>query len=353
MSGSGDEVIIGALSRLTLNASRPLTNLDSFINTVTPVVPARIFVDETSSRNGLPYFTLGDLCEFFMMGSAYGVGVPFLLDGEYPTTQYYHPTLSGMQLYMDSSKADESPIENSTNGDSSSSANFFQHAWPGTRAFEFIDGEAPFRREPLSEKIAELSYRVPELTNYRSCDLSPASWICIAWYPSYRIGMGPTLKDLQTAFLSIHPLSTQRGSIAKPNMSDSPTVRLPVIGLASYKLAGSLISPITPQECAQEIELFQAASNWLNHLQFRLRDFTFFEKKRIAKPNMSDSPTVRLPVIGLASYKLAGSLISPITPQECAQEIELFQAASNWLNHLQFRLRDFTFFEKKRYSSSG
>ncbi|GKA73094.1 hypothetical protein Tco_0779310 [Tanacetum coccineum] len=38
----GDEVN-GAL---TLNTSRPLTNIDSFINTVAPVVPARIFVDE-------------------------------------------------------------------------------------------------------------------------------------------------------------------------------------------------------------------------------------------------------------------------------------------------------------------
>ncbi|GKF02985.1 hypothetical protein Tco_0029908, partial [Tanacetum coccineum] len=41
----GDEVN-GALSKLMLNASRPLTNIDSFINTMAPVVPARIFVDE-------------------------------------------------------------------------------------------------------------------------------------------------------------------------------------------------------------------------------------------------------------------------------------------------------------------
>ncbi|GKD09170.1 hypothetical protein Tco_1188855, partial [Tanacetum coccineum] len=58
----------------------------------------------------------------------------------------------------------------------------------------------------------------------------------------------------------------------------------------------------------------------------------------MAKPNMSDSPTVSLPVIGLASDKLEGSLISPITPQEHAQKIDLFQAASNWFNHFQARL---------------
>ena len=78
-------------------------------------------------------------------------------------------------------------------------------------------------------------------------------------------------------------------------------------------------------------------------------NFVYYVYAGMAKPNMSDSPTVRLPVIGLASYKLEGSLISPITPQERAQENELFQAASNWLNHLRFRLRDFTFFKKNRY----
>ncbi|GKA28630.1 protein hunchback [Tanacetum coccineum] len=286
------DVVNGAL---TLNTSRLLTNIDSFINTVAPVVPARIFVDETSPRNGLPYFSLGDLCELFIARSANGVGVPFLLNGEYPTTQFYSPTLSGMQLYVDSSRADKRPvieyevlkhlvcwkaIRSSSNGSSSSSANLFQHRWPGTLAFEFMDRGLPFLRKPVSEKIAELSSKFPELTNYRSCDLSPSSWICIAWYPIYRVPMGPTLRQVETAFLSIHPLSTQRESMAKANMTDSPTVRLPVIGLASFKLEGSLISPITPQERAQEIDLFQAASNWLDHLQARLPDFTFFENRR-------------------------------------------------------------------------
>nr|GEV86732.1 hypothetical protein [Tanacetum cinerariifolium] len=167
----------------------------------------------------------------------------------------------------------------SSNGSSSSSANLFQHRWPGTLAFEFMDSGLPFSRKPVSEKIAELSSKFPELTNYRSCDLSPSSWICIAWYPIYRVPMGPTLRQVKTAFLSIHPLSTQRESMAKANMTDSPTVRLPVIGLASFKLEGSLISPITPQEHAQEIHLFQAASNWLDNLQARLQDFTFFENR--------------------------------------------------------------------------
>lgn len=51
-----------------------------------------------------PYYCIGDLWETFQEWSAYGVGVPFLLHGVHPTTQYYVPYLSGMQLYVDPKK---------------------------------------------------------------------------------------------------------------------------------------------------------------------------------------------------------------------------------------------------------
>lgn len=50
------------------------------------------------------YFSIGDLWESFQEWSAYGAGVPFLLNGTYPTTQYYVPFLSGMQIYVDPNK---------------------------------------------------------------------------------------------------------------------------------------------------------------------------------------------------------------------------------------------------------
>ncbi|GJT09400.1 ribonuclease H-like domain-containing protein [Tanacetum coccineum] len=80
------------------------------------------------------------------------------------------------------------------------------------------------------------------------------------------------IADVLTKALNIeqHKSLCVKHGMAKPNMSDSPTVSLPVIGLASDKLEGSLISPITPQEHAQKIDLFQAASNWFNHFQARL-----------------------------------------------------------------------------------
>ena len=52
----------------------------------------------------LPYFLLSDLWESFKEWSAYGAGVPLLLNDTESVVQYYVPYLSGMQLYVDRSK---------------------------------------------------------------------------------------------------------------------------------------------------------------------------------------------------------------------------------------------------------
>lgn len=49
-------------------------------------------------------FVLGDLWESFKEWSAYGAGVPLLLNGSVSVVQYYVPYLSGIQLYIDPSK---------------------------------------------------------------------------------------------------------------------------------------------------------------------------------------------------------------------------------------------------------
>lgn len=50
-----------------------------------------------------PYFALADLWESFKEWSAYGAGVPLLLNGSDSVVQYYVPYLSGIQLYTESS----------------------------------------------------------------------------------------------------------------------------------------------------------------------------------------------------------------------------------------------------------
>lgn len=52
-----------------------------------------------------PYFTLGDLWDSFKEWSAYGTGVPLVLDGSNGVIQYYVPYLSGIQLYGETARS--------------------------------------------------------------------------------------------------------------------------------------------------------------------------------------------------------------------------------------------------------
>lgn len=51
-----------------------------------------------------PYFVLGDLWESFKEWSAYGAGVPLILNDSDSVVQYYAPYLSGIQIYGNSMK---------------------------------------------------------------------------------------------------------------------------------------------------------------------------------------------------------------------------------------------------------
>lgn len=51
-----------------------------------------------------PYFVLGDLWESFKEWSAYGAGVPLILNDSDSVVQYYVPFLSAIQIYGDPSK---------------------------------------------------------------------------------------------------------------------------------------------------------------------------------------------------------------------------------------------------------
>lgn len=51
-----------------------------------------------------PYFVLGDLWESFREWSAYGAGVPLVLNDNDSVVQYYVPYLSGIQIYAETMK---------------------------------------------------------------------------------------------------------------------------------------------------------------------------------------------------------------------------------------------------------
>ncbi|CAA2963871.1 Hypothetical predicted protein [Olea europaea subsp. europaea] len=217
-----------------------------------------------------PFYYLEDLCESLTMRSLYGAGVPFLLNGQDLVTQYYVPYLSGIQLYVDPSKPLldlRKPGEEKAEISSS----------PGLLVLDYMEREKPWLRKPLSEQLEALASRL-NLKQCRSCDLLPTSWISIAWYPIYRIPVGPVLGDLEASFLTFHSLSTQAANASKDRgiVDSSSKISLPVFGLASFKLRGSILSPHEPLECKQEWSLWQAAESWLQHLRVALPDFQFY-----------------------------------------------------------------------------
>jgi hypothetical protein len=81
------------------------TNLECFIASTAVRVPAhRLPRTSSSSRErgaagAPPYYELADLWEAFAEWSAYGAGVPLLLNGTDGVVQYYVPFLSAIQLF--------------------------------------------------------------------------------------------------------------------------------------------------------------------------------------------------------------------------------------------------------------
>lgn len=346
-SGS-DEASKPAASPALVPAKDFCSNLDRFLEATTPSVPAQ-YLSKTRMRGWRtcdvefqPYFMLGDLWEAFKEWSAYGAGVPLVLNGSDCVVQYYVPYLSGIQIYGDSARpvtktrrpGEESDSDycRDSSSDGSSDCELeggLKHSWEhrnripasdtvlrfdrlsltekhvasqescssedgevcnsqGHLLFEFLERDPPYSREPLADKIADLSGRFPELKTLRSCDLSSTSWMSVAWYPIYRIPTGPTLRDLDACFLTFHSLSTPRSGagnvqgpiVTYPNGTDGvPNISIPVFGLASYKFKSSMWTLNGGLERQLANSLLQAADNWLRLLRVDHPDYQFFASR--------------------------------------------------------------------------
>ncbi|XP_075522289.1 uncharacterized protein LOC142555348 [Primulina tabacum] len=324
-----------------------LCNLERFLQSVTPSVPGQSLSKmagrswRTTDSEFQPFFFLSDLWESFKEWSAYGAGVPLILNDSDCVVQYYVPYLSGIQLYGDLSKStkksrrpgEESDCEyfrdSSSDGSSDSehdrgclscakephNYHFQIHDSPhnvellslgaqdmafqegfssdegesgssqGCLLFEYLERDPPYCREPLANKILDLTHRFPELKTLRSCDLHPSSWISVAWYPIYRIPTGQTLKDSDACFLtfhSLHTLLTGSETVKPPTVTYTtetdgvPQILLPVFGLASYRYRSSLWTPDAGHKRQLADSLLQDADNWLNLRQVNHPDFAFF-----------------------------------------------------------------------------
>ncbi|XP_019441150.1 PREDICTED: uncharacterized protein LOC109346187 isoform X2 [Lupinus angustifolius] len=325
----------------SFSSSCSFTNLERMLQCFTPYVPKQILPKSCmndvnkqwlpSGKDKIEYFTLKDLWECYEEWSIFGAGTPVVLECGDTLTQYYTPYLSSIQIYTNKPVEVPTPSGSDLSGSSSksdsysdgggsadlsrspsSSANNSSKEWDdisfdstsdqvpkgdilGYLDFEYTETAQPYLRVPLAEKIVELAKSYPALMTLKSVDLSPASWMAVAWYPIYAIPCQPN----ETCFLTYHSLSSSFedcankydeidlqkdircpsgwGSIVgeKLEKKNSDCICLSPFGLATYRFQGDVwLSPSHDNEKLSD--LFGAAESWLKQINASHHDFNFF-----------------------------------------------------------------------------
>lgn len=265
-------------------------------------------------REKVEYFTLGDLWNCYDEWSAYGAGVPIVLGNGETLVQYYVPYLSAIQIFTSSSCVNglrEETDDGETRdlfSDSCSEESEMDKLWRwdgcsseeggcdqdnllhlndrlGYLYFQYFERSTPYGRVPLMDKITGLARRYPGLMSLRNVDLSPASWMAVAWYPIYHIPMGRTIKDLSTCFLTYHTLSSSFQDMDldddiendERKRKEGEGISLPSFGLATYKMQGNVwVSGNCGRDQERLVSLLSVADSWLKQLRVQHHDFNYF-----------------------------------------------------------------------------
>ncbi|KAI3454262.1 hypothetical protein Pfo_010925 [Paulownia fortunei] len=300
------------------------SNLESFLHSVTPLVPTKPLSLQEVGVETIEYFILEDLWQCYDEWSAYGAGIPVALNGRETVVQYYAPYLSAIQLYTINrdkregaklssdhvSETDEfsgSFTNNSSKTwDTTSTDSSFDHdcLWPAREwdplaypYFQYCETVSPYWRVPFVDKIAEFADNFPGLFSLKSTDLSPASWMSVAWlgalaYPIYHIPFKGKVEDLSTYFLTFHTLSScfqdTHGSndISFPYVVETVAeaksenkIKLPPFGLSTLRMQGEIWINDVAGDYEKLINLHCAADSWLKQLGFHHHDFDYYQKK--------------------------------------------------------------------------
>ncbi|XP_042502416.1 uncharacterized protein LOC122079772 isoform X1 [Macadamia integrifolia] len=275
-------------------------------------------------KDTIEYFSLGDLWDQYDEWSAYGAGAPVLLKSGETVVQYYVPYLSAIQIYIsksnpkeetdvagfesdswsedsESDKLSRSLSNNSSKGwDAGSEDSSFDQEGSlqmkdrlGYLYLQYFESCAPYGRVPLMDKVTALAQVYPGILSLKNVDLSPASWMAVAWYPIYHIPTRRNVRGLSACFLTYHTLSSSfQDTILEDNKetvtcsspedggkskgNDIGRISLPPFGLATYKMHGDLW--VNPETADQEriISLLSAANSWLKQLRVQHHDYDYF-----------------------------------------------------------------------------
>ncbi|XP_027151960.1 uncharacterized protein LOC113752017 [Coffea eugenioides] len=305
--------------------SNKWSNLENFLHSVVPVVPSNVLpqshIEDISNiwlfddKDTVEYFKMEDLWRSFEEWSAYGVGTPIVLDHGKSIVQYYVPYLSAIQIYTTKTRTAVRNLGANVNaskkdieffGDDILANTSFKDENPCPRInrlgylyFQYHDTSSPYWRVPLADKIMDFMPNYPRLLSLRSVDLSPASWMSIAWYPIYHIPTKWYVKDLATCFLTYHTLSscfqdsardydydhqkdvraTQISEAMEENKEKFHSqIVLPSFGLTTYKMQGDLWKNKNTSDEKKLVDLESAADSWLKQLDFYHHDFSFFKR---------------------------------------------------------------------------
>ncbi|KAL0914153.1 hypothetical protein M5K25_017662 [Dendrobium thyrsiflorum] len=301
------------------------SNLQCFLDRTTPSVASQTLpkscirdlnsIWQSNDKEEVEFFTLGELWDQYKEWSAYGAGVPILFpDGEI-VVQYYVPYLSALQIYTSKSLAalrtlgeesesdswsDDSESEKpSRSWDAASEDSSFDQdgSWSTSRLgylyFQYMECCPPWGRIPLTDKVNELSRNHPGLLSFKSVDLSPASWMSVAWYPIYHIPARKNAKDLSASFLTFHTISssyqdnvlmdckkdtscTSTVNFGRKSKDTRSCISLCPYGLATYKMQGNIWINSENSDPEKIMTLYSAADSWLKQLRVHHHDFNFF-----------------------------------------------------------------------------
>ncbi|KAM7479539.1 hypothetical protein LguiA_027752 [Lonicera macranthoides] len=327
------------------------SNLQCLLRSVTPMVPSKPIpqsclydINNTWKPAGKPItesFTLSDLWGCYDEWSAFGAGTQVLLNNGETLDQYYVPYLSGIQLYInkpptplrtpkqragarefeiefwssDESKSGQLSRSSSNNSNKTWDLNFGDSGDLSPRKdlfgdlyFEYFDTGPPYWRIPLFERVSEYIHTYRGLTTLKNVDLSPASWMAVAWYPIYHVPAKISMKEMQACFITYHTLSAYYQDYFNGNeefekvifprsevvpedalegrVKASNIIYLPPFGLATYKMQGDVWVNPTTSDPAQLYELQNNAYSWLRQLGVQHHDYNFFTLQSVAESGM-------------------------------------------------------------------
>ncbi|XP_073222939.1 uncharacterized protein [Cicer arietinum] len=168
---------ISCLSEPISRSPVSITNLNTLLSIFTPFVHVK-FLSEGESEGSSScesvkkaYFELEELWDYYKEWSAYGLEVPLTLFEDEAVMQYFVPSLSGIQLYVqhdhhqgfgqeilrthtiNSLKSLEKNRTASKKTDEESGDNASKET-TNTLVFQYFEFKRPFERQPLNDKAS-------------------------------------------------------------------------------------------------------------------------------------------------------------------------------------------------------